>query len=132
MSPHEDAVRLLAAAAYVSLRSYRRDDSAVDVPVWVAGLDGALVVFTDGTSWKVKRLRRSPRCAVAVCDVRGRLSGPWHEATAAIVFDADRERRAYEALRAKYGWRMRALDLLSTVAGRIGRRVVLALDLAAP
>jgi PPOX class probable F420-dependent enzyme len=118
----------LADARYVSLRTFRRNGSSVDTPVWAAGLDRSLVLFTDGTSWKVKRLRASPRCEVAVCDARGNVSGDWRSGTAQVVGDPARERRAYEVLRAKYGWQMRSLDLVSWAFGRIGRRVVLEIE----
>jgi len=42
-----------------------------------------------------------------------------------VITDPERERRAFEALRAKYGLQMRVLDLASWIGGRIGRRVVL-------
>lgn len=119
----------LFVADYASLRTFRRDGSSVDTPVWIAALDGSLVAFTDGTSWKVKRIRSNPSCAVAVCDAVGRVSGDWRPATVRIVVDPAQEQRAYEALRAKYGWQMRALDLVSWIGRRIGRRVVLQIQL---
>jgi uncharacterized protein len=116
---------MLAESPYVSLRTFRPNGSSVDTPVWIAGLDDSLVAFTDGTSWKVKRVRADPRCALAVCNVVGKLSSDWLDAAVTIVEDPRRERQAYEILRAKYGWQMRALDLTSWIGGRIGRRVVL-------
>ena len=130
MSADDRSPGVLAEAAYVSLRTFRRNGSSVDTAVWLAGLDRSLVVFTDGTSWKVKRVRANPRCAVAVCDSRGNVSGEWQDGSARIVDDPEREERAYEILRAKYGWQMRALDLVSWIGGRIGRRVVLEIDVA--
>jgi PPOX class probable F420-dependent enzyme len=121
----------LAEAPYVSVRTFRRNGTSVDTPVWIAGLDGVLVAFTDGTSWKVKRARANSACAVAVCNAAGRVSSEWIPGSIAIVGDSERERRAYEALRAKYGWQMRALDLVSWIGGRIGRRVILEIRLSA-
>lgn len=40
-------------ATYVSLRTYRRNGSPVDTPVWQAPLQGYLVADTDGRSYKV-------------------------------------------------------------------------------
>jgi len=122
----------LAEATYASLRTFRRNGSSVDTPVWIAGLDGILVAFSDGTSWKVKRVRANHHCAIAVCNVAGNVSSEWIDGSVAIIGDAERERRAYEALRGKYGWQMRALDLVSWIGGRIGRRVVLEIRLSAP
>ena len=125
MPAHDSALSVLAEAPYVSLRTFRRDSSSVDTPVWVAGLDGSLVAFTDGTSWKVKRLRANPHCAIAVCNAVGTVSSEWFPGSVDVIVDPEHERRAFEALRAKYGLQMRMLDLVSWIGGRIGRRVVL-------
>jgi PPOX class probable F420-dependent enzyme len=95
------------------------------VPVGVAGLDGSLVAFTDGTSWKVKCVRANPHCAVAICNAVGTVSSEWIRRSARVIADPERERRAFGALRAKYGLQMRVLDLVSWIGGRTGRRVVL-------
>ena len=125
MPAHDPALSALAEATYVSLRTFRRDGSSADTPVWVARLDGSLVLFTDGTSWKVKRVRANPHCAVAICNAAGTVSGEWVPGSAHVVVEPERERRAFETLRAKYGLRMRVLDLVSWIGGRIGRLVVL-------
>jgi hypothetical protein len=64
---------------------------------------------------------------IAKCDVRGKVLGPWQEASAVIVNDQDLERRAYAALRAKYGWQMKTLDFFSGLAGKKDKRAVLAI-----
>lgn len=119
----------LAEAQYLSLRTFRRDGTAVDTAVWAAGLERSLVVFTDGTSWKVKRIRRNPACAVAVCDAFGNVTGGWTSGEARIVDDAAREQAAYASLHAKYGVRMKVADLGSWIAGRIGRRKIIEITL---
>jgi len=117
-------------AKYISLRSFKKNGEPVDTPVWFAESDGRLVVFTDGTSYKVKRIRRNPSVQLARCDVRGKLLGPWHPATCRPVED-DRARidRAYAALNRKYGLMMRIGTVLSTLAGRVRRRLILELSL---
>jgi PPOX class probable F420-dependent enzyme len=107
---------------YVSLSTFRRDGSTVATPVWFAAVDGLLYVFTAGGSGKVKRLRNNPRARVAPCDVRGRIEGEWHDATARVVSDPMTIGRARAAIRAKYGWQVRLLDLGAWLSGRIRRR----------
>jgi PPOX class probable F420-dependent enzyme len=122
-----------AAAKYFSLRSFKKDGSAVDTPVWFAALDDRFIVFTDGTSYKVKRIRRNPRVQVAVCDARGKILGPWVSGSARPVeSEPERVARSYAALNAKYGWMMRIGTLMATVAGRVGRRLILEIALDAP
>ena len=107
---------------YVSLATFKRDGSIVATPVWFAAVDGLLYVFTAGDSGKVKRLRSNPRARVARCDARGRIEGKWHDATARVVSDPMTIGRARAAVRAKYGWQVRLLDLGARLSGRIRRR----------
>jgi uncharacterized protein len=114
---------------YINLETFRSDGSGVKTPVWAAPLGGKLVVVTDGTSHKVKRLRVDPRCNVAACDVRGKVKGPWHEGRCRILQDDEDKKRAHDALREKYGWQVRLLDLGAWLGRRIGRRAYLELSI---
>lgn len=96
----------IASARYVALTTFRRDGTPVATPVWLAPLDGTLVVFTDLDSGKVKRLRADPRVRVAACDLRGRVRGPALDATAELT-DAAGTARVMDAIRRRYGWQAR-------------------------
>src|SRR5438132_10650617 len=91
---------------FISLETFKKNGEGVKTPVWAAPLDGKLVVFTAGNSWKVKRLGRNPKIRVAACDGRGNVKpgATWYEGTARILSDAAEGRRALGALRRKYGW----------------------------
>jgi PPOX class probable F420-dependent enzyme len=115
-----------ADAKYFSLRSFKKDGNPVDTAVWFAPLDGKWVVFTDGTSFKVKRIRRNARVQVARCDMRGKVLGPWVSGTARVVEgEPAYDQRAYAALNAKYGWIMRLGTIMATLGGRVARRRIL-------
>jgi PPOX class probable F420-dependent enzyme len=119
-----------ADAKYISLRSFKKDDRPVDTPVWFAPLDGHMAVFTDGTSYKVKRIRRNPEVQVAVCDARGKVLGSWRSGTCRVVEnEPDYIARAYAALNQKYGLWMRAGTFFATLFGRVGRRRILEITL---
>jgi PPOX class probable F420-dependent enzyme len=120
-----DALRQLRDERYFNLETFKKDGGGVKTPVWFAESDGGLVVFTDGTSYKVKRIRRNPSAKVAACDARGKVHGPWFDAKAEIVPKGAETDAAYAALRKKYGWQMRLLDVVSTIGGRIGRREII-------
>ena len=115
--------------SYFSLTTYRRDGTGVETPVWFAGHDEKLYVFTDGTSYKVKRLRRDQRVRIARCDMKGKVTGPWHDGSCRIVEEPELIETAYAALGAKYGWQMTVVNLLSRLGGRIGRREILEITL---
>ena len=107
---------------YLSLVTFRGNGVEVATPVWFAAAANRLYVFTAGESGKVKRLRRSSRARVAPCDVRGRVAGPWRDATARLVDDERSIRLARGALHTKYGWQLVLLDLGARLTGRLQRR----------
>jgi PPOX class probable F420-dependent enzyme len=107
---------------YMSLATFRRSGAEIATPVWFAAAGGRLYVFTGGESGKVKRLRNSPRARVAPSDSRGRVLGPWREASARILTGPAAIDKAHAALRSKYGWQMRVADLGSRLTGRIHKR----------
>jgi PPOX class probable F420-dependent enzyme len=122
----------LPEAKYFSLRSYKKDGSPVDTPVWFARVDDRYVVFTDGTSYKVKRIRRNPSVQVARCDMRGTILGPWIPGTCRPVEnEPELIARSYAALNAKYSLMMRLGTFFATLAGRVGRRLILEISLEA-
>jgi PPOX class probable F420-dependent enzyme len=131
MAPSSPPAVALAKERYVSLETFRKDGTGVKTPVWAAPLEGRLVAMTDGTSYKVKRLRRDPRVRVAACDARGRVRGDWADGTGRVLDDPATAERAHAALREKYGWQMGMADFFSRAFGRMGRRVYLELTIGA-
>jgi PPOX class probable F420-dependent enzyme len=127
----EPATTPFDSERFVSMETFKKDGRGVKTPVWVAPLDGRLVVVTDGTSFKVKRLRNNVKCRLAACTRRGHVTGPFHEATGKVIADARDSARADAALRKKYGWQITVLDVASTLTGRKKNRVYLELTVAA-
>jgi PPOX class probable F420-dependent enzyme len=119
----------LADEPYINLETFKRDGNGVKTPVWAAPLDGALVVMSAGSAYKVKRLRRDPRVRAAACDVRGKLRGEWLEGKGRIIDDAGHIERAHAALRAKYRWQMAIGDFFAWLTGRIRKRAYLEITL---
>ncbi len=114
--------------AYLNLATFRRSGAAVETPVWFAAHAGRLYVFTEAAAGKVKRLRANASIRVAACNARGRPKGAWLPGLARRVDDPATVAAAYRALRRKYGWQMRLLDLFSRLAGRIDQRAILELE----
>ena len=119
----------LARERSVSLATFRRNGVDVKTPVWSAVIDGKLDVVAAGDAGKVKRLREPSRALVAPSDARGGVRGAWRGATARIVTDPASIDRAHTAVRAKYGWQARRLDLFSRLAGRIRGRAWIEVEL---
>ncbi len=96
---------------YLSLETFKKSGEGVQTPVWFVLHEGALYVYTEATSWKVKRIRTNPQVRVAACSMRGVIKGPWIPATASFVEGAE-QRAAYTLLDRKY-WVKRILNLLT-------------------
>ncbi|MEQ8857961.1 MAG: PPOX class F420-dependent oxidoreductase [Pseudomonadales bacterium] len=122
----------LRHASYVSLATFRKSGAEVATPVWVAHDNGEFFIFSAGNAGKVKRLRNSPRARLAVCDVRGKLLGEWHDATAEILEHPGDKRRALRLLRRKYGWQMWLADTGAKLTGRFHRRAYIRARLVQP
>jgi len=74
-------------------------------------------------------LRRSARARISPCNARGDANGQWRDVTARLVTDPSVIARATTALRTKYGWQMRLLDLFSRLAGRMQRRAWIGIEI---
>ncbi|MEM8609875.1 MAG: PPOX class F420-dependent oxidoreductase [Myxococcota bacterium] len=110
------ATDTLGKARYVNLETFRKNGTGVQTPVWVAQAGNELGIFTNGNSYKVKRLRRNTSVRIAECGARGGLKGPWHDGTARLVEDNADQQAILAALRKKYGWQM----MLADIGGRLG------------
>ena len=74
---------------YLSITSFRRDGTGKATPVWFVQEGGRLLVETDASSYKVRRIRRNPRVTVAPCGPSGRLRGRPVSARAELLPDAE-------------------------------------------
>lgn len=125
----DSKIQLLDRKHYVSLVTFRKDGSEVPTPVWFAERYGKLYAYTDGASYKVRRLKNSNKIKVAPCTVTGTVTGDWINGSARIISDPTLVRHAYDALKKKYGIQMSIATLLSSLSGRIKRRTFLELQL---
>jgi PPOX class probable F420-dependent enzyme len=125
-----DGQSQFAGQKYLNLETFRKNGQGVATPVWFAEEKGVFYIYSLQESGKFKRIRNTPRCRVAPCDMRGRLCGQWVEATARIL-QGDEALRANELLNAKYGIQKRALDFLARLRATPRPRAYLAITLNA-
>ncbi len=109
----------LAGERFVSVTTFRRDGTPVPTPVWCARENGALLVFSEADSGKVKRIRHDPHVSVAPCTARGKPLGPAVDGDATIREDTA---HVESLLAAKYGWMWPAYHRLMAAVRRIRRR----------
>ena len=115
----------LDSAKYVNLETFKKDGTGVKTPVWAAAFNGKLVAGTDGTTFKVKRVRNNPKVRVAACNGSGKeILGPWYDGTARIL-DAASAGPADVALNEKYGWQRRGFIFFAKLFGRMKDPVII-------
>ena len=132
MDTSDDAeLERLAAGAYVSLTTFKRDGSAIATPVWVSREAGRLFVWTEATSGKVKRIRNSARVLLAPSDARGGLQGTQIEGTATVLDLAADLARVESLHKKKYGLQFRAFETFGKVFRR-GRGGFVAIAITVP
>lgn len=102
LGPSPQRATDLGLSPYTLLTTFRRDGTAVAVPVWAAMDNGRLYVRSERAAGKVKRLARNGRAEVAPCDVVGRALAAGTPARGRIL-PADEEPVAEQALAHRYG-----------------------------
>ncbi|OBI41172.1 PPOX class F420-dependent oxidoreductase [Mycobacterium sp. E796] len=102
----------LSRARYALLRSFRRDGTPVDTPIWF-GLDGDALVFRTKVGPKTRRLAARRDVELAACDYRGRVrpGATTLAGRATILSGADAE-RANRLLHRRYGWQWNIVPLI--------------------
>ena len=105
--------RSLAQSRYALLRSYRRDGTPIDTPIWFA-LDGTTLVFRTKVGPKTKRLTGQPRVELRPCDHKGRVNedGPPVTGVAHVLSGAEAE-SGNRALHKRYGWQYNVVPMIN-------------------
>jgi PPOX class probable F420-dependent enzyme len=119
----------LAKAQYILLTTFTKDGRPKPVPLWAAADGDRLLVITQASSWKVKRIRNTPRVTLAICDMRGRPKSEAVEGTAAIL-DKSQTAAVYDAIGKRYGIVGKVFNLFSKLRGGMENNVGLELRVA--
>ena len=122
----------LAKAQYILLTTFTKDGRPKPTPIWAA-LDtergDRLLVITEGKSWKVKRIRNTPRVTMATCNMRGRPTSEDVEGTAAVL-DKSQTGAVYDAIGRRYGILGGVFNFVSKLRGGMHNNVGLELKVA--
>ncbi|MDC3010294.1 hypothetical protein OAZ28_00500 [bacterium] len=90
---------------YINLITYKRDDTSVKTPVWVAEYENYLVITSSKSAGKVKRINNNGRATIYVTDQIGSsvLSKPLEVRASIIDDDEDKKQAALDKIIKKYG-----------------------------
>lgn len=120
----------VAQSKYILLTTFTKDGRPKPTPIWAAPDGDRLLVITEGDSWKVKRIRNTPRVRLAVCDVKGTAKSEAIDATARIL-DTSQTGLVYDAIGKRYGLMGKVFKLFSKhVRGGMRKNVGLELKAA--
>lgn len=120
-------VERLARGKYLSLTTFKKDGTSVATPVWVARDGNELIVITEATSGKAKRIRNNGRVLLAPCDMRGKITGPSVSGIARLT-DSTHTDYIASQIKRKYGLAYTAIGLLEKfrrrdTGGSVGIRI---------
>ncbi|OBH00479.1 PPOX class F420-dependent oxidoreductase [Mycobacterium sp. E3247] len=122
----------LAKAQYILLTTFTKDGKPKPTPIWAAldTLSGdRLLVITQEKSWKVKRIRNTPRVTLATCTMQGKPTSEAVEGTAAVL-DASHTPAVYDAIGKRYGIVGKVFNFFSKLRGGMENNVGLELRVA--
>jgi hypothetical protein len=119
----------IAKSEYILLTTFTKDGRPKPTAIWAAPEGDRLVVITQETSWKVKRIRNTPRVTIAECDRSGNPKGETVEATATIL-DKSANGVTYDAIGKRYGFIGKTFSLFSKLRGGMKNNVTIELKAA--
>jgi uncharacterized protein len=116
----------VAKSEYLLLTTFTKDGRPKPTAIWAAPQGGGLVAITQETSWKVKRIRNTPRVTVAECDRSGNPKGEAVEAVATIL-DKSANGATYDAIGKRYGLLGKTFNFFSKLRGGLKNNVSIGL-----
>jgi PPOX class probable F420-dependent enzyme len=113
MTSRRPGLAPLDGARYASLRTFRRDGTWVDTPIWFAGETDHLYLRTGLATAKIGRIRRDPRIELRASDYRGRCGVDAAVVRGSASVCEETEQRHGEALlRQRYGWQWNVIPMI--------------------
>ena len=117
----------VAKSEYILLTTFTKDGRPKPTAIWAVPRGDGLVAITQEQSWKVKRIRNTPRVTIAPCDRRGNPTGEAVDA-AAEVLDKSVNVATYDGIARRYGLVGKAFKLFSgKLRGGIEKNVTIEL-----
>jgi uncharacterized protein len=112
----------IAKAEYILLTTFTKDGRPKPTAIWAVASGDGLVAITQEKSWKVKRIRNTPRVTIAECDRRGNPKSDAVEATARVL-DKSANGATYAAIGRRYGLIGKIFNFFSKLRGGMANNV---------
>lgn len=106
----------LDTAKYVSFTTYKKDGTAVSLPVWVVPFEGGYAFTTGLSTHKVSRIRNDARATLAVSNFKGDVKdSAVHHSGAAVLLTGEDALRVKNLISKKYRVGMLLLNLRENI-----------------
>jgi uncharacterized protein len=119
----------VAKSDYILLTTFTRDGRPKPTAIWAAPHADGLVAITQEESWKVRRIRNTPRVTVAACDRSGSPKGDAVDAIATIL-DKSANAATFDAIGKRYGLLGKTFSVFSKLRGGMKNNVTIELKAA--
>lgn len=110
---------------FINLETFYKNGRGVKTPVWFVEVEGRLYIRTLADSWKVRRIRSTPRVRVVPSRAQGIPLADWVEGQARVVDQPEIEEQVNQLLKLKYGAQKAMFELL----GKFSRRAYTTLEI---
>ena len=101
---------------YISLETYRKNNQPVKTPVWFVIKNNLIYVVTRSQTGKVKRLQNNLQVKIALCTMKGKITGEWISGTAKII-TGEQINEAVKWRDKKYGFMAKIAKFVSKSKG---------------
>lgn len=109
---HTDTLHELRDARYALLRTFRKDGTPIDTPIWFAW-DGNALLFRTKVGPKTRRLAARPDVELTACDYRGRVRrGATTVAGRATILTGSEAEAGNRVLHERYGWQWNVVPMI--------------------
>lgn len=76
--------RALENGNYINILTYKKNGEPVSTPVWFIIKDNKIFIRTSNKSGKFKRIKNNNSVKFALCNIRGKIKGEWHNGLAKL------------------------------------------------
>tara|TARA_B100000959_G_scaffold90804_1_gene96560 strand:+ start:818 stop:1198 length:381 start_codon:yes stop_codon:yes gene_type:complete len=103
---------------YLSLETYKRDNTPIQTPVWFVIDNDQLYITTKETTGKVKRLRNNQNARIAVCSMKGDIKSNWVNVGLEKIPEESNVEKIVKLRKKKYGFSARLISMFTSQKGK--------------
>ena len=113
---------------YLSLETYKRDNTPIQTPVWFVTENDQLYITTKETTGKVKRLRNNQNARIAVCSMKGDIKSNWVDVGLEKIPEESNVEKIVKLRKKKYGFSARLISMFTSQKGKTVAYSIVARD----